>query len=115
MGVQRRGRSLEHGDRHSIVSADGGETEIVDAVLRPFARAIAGTSLTQTWTPATKTFTASFTPTTGISDLSLPPRAYPSGFTVAVTGACFDTTTAGHLLLQPDPSSKQVTLTVTSR
>jgi endoglycosylceramidase len=96
----------------SVVGPDGGEYPVVQAILRPFARAVAGSAITQSWNAATGTFTLSFTPTSGVTDVSLPARAYPTGYAVTIAGACFDASTPGHLWVQPDGTSKPVSVTV---
>ena len=48
----------------------------------------------------------------GVTDVSLPARVYPGGYVVTIAGACFDTSTAGHLLVQADGTSKAVSLTI---
>ena len=96
----------------SVVAADGGEYPVVQAILRPYARAVAGSAITQAWNYATRTFTLSFTPVEGVTDVSLPARVYPGGYVVTIAGACFDTSTAGHLLVQADGTSKAVSLTI---
>jgi len=104
-----------NGETDSLVGADGGEYPVVQAILRPFARAVAGSAITQAWDPTTQTFTLSYTPVAGVTDVSVPSRVYPAGYAVTITGACFDASTPGRLLVQPDASSKLVSLSITPR
>jgi endoglycosylceramidase len=99
-----------------LVSADGGENPVAAAVLRPFARAIAGSAITQSFDPASRTYTLTFTFEAGpVSEVSLPARAYPNGHTVTVSGACFDETSKpGTLLLSPTGSPTNISLTVSA-
>ncbi len=99
----------------SLVGSDGGEYEVVQAVARPFARAVGGSAITQAWDPTAQTFTLAYTPASGVTEVSLPSRAFPSGYAVTITGACFDASTPGRILVQPDASSKSVSLKITPR
>jgi endoglycosylceramidase len=105
-------------ENFSMVAGDGGENPVASVVLRPFARAVAGSAITQGYDPASQTFTVTYTPTadSAVSEMSLPARAYPKGYDVAITGACFDTTSKpGTLLVQPTASATQVAVTVTPK
>jgi endoglycosylceramidase len=104
-----------NGETDSLVGADGGEYPVTQAILRPFARAVAGSAITQAWDPTTQIFTLTYTPASGVTDVSVPARAYGSGYAVTITGACFDASTPGRLLVQPDASSKSVSLKITPR
>jgi endoglycosylceramidase len=104
----------------SVVGSDGTENAVAQALIRPFARAVAGGSITQAWDADAGTFTLAYTPAsassgagTTISEVQLPTRAYPSGYTVGLSGGCYDTTSApGRMLVQPDPGSTSVSLTI---
>jgi endoglycosylceramidase len=99
----------------SVVAGDGGEYPVAGALIRPFARAVAGTGVAQSWAPATSTFTLSYAPTPGgVTEVQLPARAYPSGTSVAVTGGCYDATAVpGRLLVQANAGATKVAVTVT--
>jgi endoglycosylceramidase len=87
----------------SLVAADGSENPIAQAILRPFARAVAGTSVEQAFDASSSTFSLSYIAGGGVTEVSLPPRAYPSGYELTLTGACADTaSTPGRLFLQSD-------------
>jgi hypothetical protein len=96
----------------SVVGADGGELPVAQALVRPFARAVAGSAVTQSWDGST--FTLAYTPSgTAVTDVAFPARAYPTGTNVALTGGCYDATSSpGHLLVQADTGATQVSLTV---
>jgi endoglycosylceramidase len=105
-----------NGETNSIVAADGTEYPIVAAVLRPFARAVAGDSLTTGFDTGTGVFTLSYVPAaSGVTEVSFSARAYPQGYDVQLTGACVDATHPGELLLQADPGAAGVALTVTPK
>lgn len=99
----------------SLVMADGTEYPVAAAVQRPFARAVAGDRITTSFDASARTFALSFTPAQGVTEVSLPRRAYPKGFQIALTGACVDSSHDGELLVQPDPGASSVSLTVTSK
>jgi endoglycosylceramidase len=100
-------------ESYEIVAADGTEYPVVQALARPFARAVAGTGIAQSWDPPSRTFALSYAPTGGVTEVALPARVYPLGWTVTLTGGCYDTTLVpGRLLVQPDAGATQVTLKV---
>jgi endoglycosylceramidase len=100
-------------ESYEVVAADGTEYPVVQALMRPFARAVAGTGIAQSWDPPSRTFTLSYAPTGGVSEVSLPARVYPQGWTVAVTGGCYDAASSpGRVLVQPDAGATQVKLKV---
>jgi endoglycosylceramidase len=99
----------------TLVDAQGNEHPVAAVVIRPFARAIAGDGITSTFDPATSTYSLAFTPVSGTSEVSVPSRAYPNGFDLAITGACADATHDGTLLVSPAPSATSVTVTLTPK
>jgi endoglycosylceramidase len=101
----------------TLVAADGTEYPVAQAILRPFARAVAGTSIAQAWDPDAGTFTLSYVPSssasTTITEVQLPARAYPQGIDVSLSSGCYDATSVpGRLLVQPAAGATQVSLTV---
>ncbi len=107
---------LWNSEDFSLVAEDGGENPVAAEIIRPFARAVAGSAITQAFNPTSQTFTLSFTPESGVSEVSLPARAYPAGYTVAMTGGCFDVTSKpGTMLVQPSSSATAVSVTVTPK
>jgi endoglycosylceramidase len=101
-----------------VVAADGTEYPVASALIRPFARAVAGDAITQSWDPDATVFTLSYTPSssasTSVTEVQLPKRAYRSlGYTISLTSGCYDATSVpGRLLIQPGPAATQVTLEV---
>lgn len=99
----------------SLVTGDGTEYPVARAVLRPFARAVAGSAVSQSYSPDTSTFTMTWTPTSGVTEVSVPARAYPSGTTVSLSQGCYDAASVpGRILVDAEGSTTPVTLTVTS-
>ena len=102
-------------ESYSVVAADGTEYPVAQALIRPFARAVAGSDIAQSWTSSSRTFTLSYTPTGGTSEVQLPSLAYPRGFGVSIAGGCYDAKSMpGRMLVQPEPGAKQVSLEVTA-
>jgi endoglycosylceramidase len=97
----------------SIVAADGGDYPVATAVQRPYARAVAGTNVAQSFDTSTKTFTLSYQASDGVSEVALPANLYPNGYDVTVTGACDDATSVkGRILLKPAAGATAVSLTI---
>jgi endoglycosylceramidase len=104
---------LWNSETNTIVAPDGTELPVVAAIIRPFARAVAGSAIQQSFDQTTSAFTLVYTPTTGVTSVSFPARAYAKGYKVELTGGCYDdTSVSGQLLIQPDPAATQVSLTV---
>jgi len=88
-----------------------------DVLIRPYPQAIAGTPLSLSWDPATKTMTLVYragtqqTPT----DIFVPQRHYPRGYRVTAAGAhVLSKPNARHLLVKAQPNTT-VTVTLTPR
>jgi len=101
-----------------VVAADGTEYPVAQALIRPFARAVAGDSIAQAWDPDAGAFTLSYVPsasaTTKITEIQLPARAFPAGVDVSLSSGCYDTTSVpGRMLVQPGAGATQMTLTIT--
>ncbi len=102
----------------SLVAADGTENPIAKAIQRPFARAVAGSSVQQAYDAASSTFSLGYTASGGVTEVSLPSATYPSGYDLTLTGACADTTSKpGRLLLQADADggASSVSLRITPK
>jgi endoglycosylceramidase len=86
---------LWNSESDTIVAPDGGEYPVAQAVIRPYARAVAGANITQSYTP-TASYSLSYTAAEGITEVRLPPRAFTYGdggnrsIEISVTGACYD-------------------------
>jgi endoglycosylceramidase len=107
-----------------LVAPDGGEYPVAQAVQRPYARAVAGSAIMQAFLPSAEddggskgnTFTLSFTPSAGVTEVAIPANLYPTGYDIELTGACVDATSApGRLLVQPDVGATTVSLTITTK
>jgi endoglycosylceramidase len=88
--------------------ADGTETPQAAAIIRPFPRAVAGAAPSFSYDDATGAATLTYTAASGVTELSVPARAYPKGYDVTVTGGCYDTSTPGTLLVQAAAGAGQV-------
>jgi endoglycosylceramidase len=110
-------KELWNSEGNTVVAADGKEYPVVQALIRPYARAVAGDAVKQSWDASKKTFSLSYAPASGTTDVTevrLPARAYPSGYRVALAGGCYDESSVkGELLVRANAGAKTVTLTVT--
>lgn len=101
----------------SVVAASGAEYPVAQALVRPFARAVAGSGITQSWDGPSGTFTLGYAPASGaasrVTEVQLPPRVYPEGYKVTLSGGCYDDQSVpGRMLVQADDGAGQVTLTI---
>jgi endoglycosylceramidase len=97
-----------------LVAADGTEYPVAAAVLRPFARAVAGDGITTSFDSTKRVFSLTFTPSaSSVTEVSLPARAFPSGYDLSLAGGCVDATHPGSLMVQSDPGANTVDLRVT--
>jgi endoglycosylceramidase len=103
-------------ETYEVVAADGTEYPVVQALVRPFARAVAGSSISQSWDPTALAFTLSYAPAAGgTTEVQLPPRAFPQGFKVTVSGGCYDSSSVpGRMLVQPKAGAATVKVTITA-
>lgn len=100
----------------SLVRADGAETPLAAAILRPFPRAVAGDAVVFTYESASHELALRYTPaSSGVTEVALPDRAYPEGYDVVITSGCFDRGTPGALLVQANTGAATVEVTVTAR
>jgi endoglycosylceramidase len=110
---------LWNAETASVVAADGTEYPVAQALIRPFVRAVAGSAVSQSWDAARKTFTLSYIPASAASDVTevrVPSRAYPSGYTVQIAGGCYDAASVpGELLVKAQDAGTPVTLTVAAK
>src|SRR6185295_15687799 len=74
----------------SLVRADGTENAIAAAIIRPFPRAVAGSDIAFSFDAASRATALSYTPAPGVTEVSIPARAYPAGFDVEIEGGCYD-------------------------
>jgi endoglycosylceramidase len=107
---------LWNGETFGFVAADGTDSPTAPALVRPFARAVAGEAIAQSWDETGKTFTLVYTPSSGVTEVQLPSRAFPAGYEVMLSGGCYDPTTVpGRLLVQADDGAALVSLKVVPR
>ncbi len=96
----------------TIVNADGSERALIDEVVRPYARAVAGTVDRMLWLRDARTFVLEVSATTdGIAEIDLPTRHFGPRPHVGLEGGCasFDPST-GRLLV--DATADHFTLVV---
>ncbi len=98
----------------SLIHADGTEYPVATAIQRPFARAVAGDAIETAYDATARTFTLTYAPSAiGVTEVSIPKKAYLNGARIGLTGACVDTTHEGRLLIQSDPGASAVSLRLT--
>lgn len=107
---------LWNGEDLSLVGGDGAEHPLAAAIIRPFARAVAGDDAVFSYDAASRKLDLRYAPTpSGVTEIAIPERAYPAGYDVAITGGCFDRSIPGALLVQPDAGAGALEVIVTSR
>ncbi len=106
---------LWNGEDLSLVAGDGTENPMAAGILRPYAKALAGTSATLSFDAASRELSLDYVPSMGVTEIVLPERAYPKGYTVAVEGACADSSRAESLLVKAGAGATKVTLRVRSK
>jgi endoglycosylceramidase len=103
----------------SLVAADGGEYPVAKSVQRPYARAVAGSAIAQTFDAASRAFTLTFTPSTTstrVTEVSIPSALYPIGYDSVVTGGCGAASDSpGRFLIQPTAGATSVSLKITPK
>jgi endoglycosylceramidase len=100
-------------ENFGLVAADGTEYAVAAAIVRPYPRAIAGEDASWSWDASARAFALSYTPSAGgVTEVSLPSRAYPSGFRVAGSAACVDASRPGLLLVRANAGATRVALTI---
>ncbi|HZS36888.1 MAG TPA: cellulase family glycosylhydrolase [Polyangia bacterium] len=99
-------------ENFGMVAADGTEYPIVDAIARPYARALSGDGAQASYDGGSKTWSLAFTADGGVSEIALPSRTFAKGADVQLSSGCIDDTHAGVLLVQ---ASAPVTLKIKPR
>jgi endoglycosylceramidase len=87
-----------------------------DVLIRPYARAIAGTPLAMSFDNGSKAFSLSYTPraATAPTEVFMPARHYPKGYTVTVQGGhVTSAANAAVLTIANDAGAAQVQVAVT--
>ncbi len=107
-----------NGELFGLVSPDGGELPVAQAIQRPYARAVAGSAIAQAFDPTANTFTLSFTPSSapGITEVAIPAELVAGGYDIGLAGACEDAVSEpGRILLKPSTGATTVSLTITAK
>ncbi|MCB9739755.1 MAG: cellulase family glycosylhydrolase [Deltaproteobacteria bacterium] len=97
--------TLWNHERLSLVDEKGDEhAGLMDAVARPYPRAIAGGAPTFSWTPSQRRFELVYLAESGgVSEVVLPQRAFPDGVEIELQGGCADPDAVpGALLIRAD-------------
>jgi endoglycosylceramidase len=112
-------KELWNSETDTVVGPDGTEYPVARALIRPYARAVAGTTITQSWNDAKEQFSLSYAPASGTTDVTevrLPTRAFPAGYTVTLAGGCYDASSVpGEMLVKATAGTEKVTLTLASK
>jgi endoglycosylceramidase len=107
---------LWNGEDLSVVDAAGKERSVLDAYVRPWLRAVAGTGSTFTWDREAGRATAKWTSDGGVTELVVPARLFPEGpqgLEVKGDSAChtFDPERGELRIVAPDGVEVEVTFT----
>lgn len=112
LSIFSRDQQSDSGDINS-----GGRA--LEALVRPWARKIAGQPLKLRFNVKTRKFTFSFRPdptVTAATEIFVPAYQYPQGYVVTVSGGSFSIDTSQHLLLwKGNAGAKKNTITITPR
>jgi len=105
---------------YGVVAADGTEYPMTASLIRPYARAVAGDAITTSFDAGMRVFRLDYAGVpAGVTEVSLPARAFPNGYDAFVSGGCVDTSHAGKVLIQADASAEAgappVSLKITSK
>ena len=101
-------------ETNSVVAGDGTEYPVAQVLVRPFARAVAGSAIQQHWDGSS--FTMTYMPVSGVTEVQFPSRAFPHGWSVGLAGGCYDATSLpGRMLIQSDANAAVVSLAISPR
>lgn len=94
----------------ALVDGDGTERPaIVDALVRPYLRATAGTVVATRWDQTARSFRAIVAADAGgVTEVALPDRTYPEGVTVRATGGCVDVDTDARVVRWTSPEAAEL-------
>jgi endoglycosylceramidase len=100
---------------YGMLAADGSEKkDLLDVLVRPWAREVAGDPVSSTFDEATSTFTLRYRPDTKVKAptvIVVPDRVYPAGYQVSC-GGCKSERGAGVLQVLSPPAGKEATVTI---
>ncbi|MFO0548700.1 MAG: cellulase family glycosylhydrolase [Polyangiaceae bacterium] len=107
--------AYDRGGGYSVLDADGAEREpLVSTLVRPWPERVAGDPVSYAFDPATQTFTLTYKPDASITaptEISVPARVYPTGYTVQCDG-CETTTADGKLVVDKAPTGDPAVVTI---
>jgi endoglycosylceramidase len=105
----------DDGGDYGLVDADGNEKpELVAAVVRPYPAFVAGTPSSYAFDSTTSMFSVTYAPDRSAAqptEIAIPPRLYPGGYTVDC-GGCASHMETGALVIDTPPPGDSVTITV---
>ncbi len=103
------------GEGYETLNADGSEKKVLlDAIVRPYPMRVAGDPVSWSHDRASGVFTFVYRPDRAISaptEISIPPRAYPTPPTVDCGGCRFEIT-AGRVRILAPAEGEQLTVTI---
>jgi len=106
--------SDDEGGNYSTLNADGTErATLLDVIVRPFPSRVAGDPIDYAFDEPTSTFTFRYRPDAGVvapTEISVPPRRYPSGFRASCTGCTIEA--RGPRAVVTSTTSTEVTVTI---
>ncbi|MCX4240964.1 cellulase family glycosylhydrolase [Paraliomyxa miuraensis] len=106
---------LWNGEDLSVTDADGTERAILDAYVRPWVRAVAGSSIGVQWDRDQGVLSASWTASEGVTEVVVPARRFPAGpdaIELQGAGACYTWDEERGELRVTAPAGTAVSLTL---
>jgi endoglycosylceramidase len=106
---------LWNGENLSVTEADGRERTILDAYVRPWLPAVAGSGIDVRWDGAQGVLEASWTAVDGVTEVIVPARRFPMGpaaIELQGSGACYTWDAARGRLRVTAPSGTAVAITL---
>jgi endoglycosylceramidase len=107
--------SYDRDEGYGLLNPDGTVKEVLaSTVVRPYPDRVAGTPTSWSWDETSSTFTFSYEPDATLAlptEISVPPRSYPNGYSVACDG-CETARASGVLRVLSAPPGSTVTVTL---
>jgi endoglycosylceramidase len=102
----------DKGGDYSLFDAAGNEKPVlVGVIVRPYPERVAGTPISYAFDASTTTFTLTYSPSRGETVLAIPPRVYPTGFTVDCDG-CEYHADGNELVVDTPPAGNPATISI---
>jgi endoglycosylceramidase len=105
--------AYDKGGGYSILDADGAERPaLLDVIVRPFPTLVAGDPIAYAFVAATSRFTFTYAPdaaATAPTEISIPARVYPNGYTIECAG-CAHEVTGDTLVITRAPPTTPATI-----